>query len=775
MKNIHPAPLSLLIFGILHATSAVAKVPSYCPTYESNRSISNNQDDFSTLPVYITAENLYATYPTRGIYTGDVFIEQGQRTLKADQAEVTQTPVEGQLLPQRMITAEGNVVYTDSQFQLLSPRVQADVDKNDVDIGKSEYRFVDAPGRGVADSVQLRDGRYATMRHGDLTLCPPGDNSWSIKGTSITHDKENQVAEIWNAVFKIGPVPVFYSPYLQFPTSNQRRTGLLIPSVSYGKRNGTQLTIPYYWNIAPNVDATFTTQYISHRGVGVDTEVRYLAKPYGSGTVAFNFLPNDKIYKKESLVEGKDDNRWLFFWRHNALINQVWRFNADFTKVSDNQYFSDFNSIYGSQTDGYATQRFSLGYTDSHWDTSLSMRRFQVFNSNVTDIYKTMPQFDATYTLSDIYNFDFSTYFQASRFLNINDNEPSAWRLHVEPKVNYSIANNLGDIDVEAGVMMTHYDQDIPDNYRNPLLKSHASRIMPNFKIDGKMVFERDMTFFDHYTQTLEPRVQYRYMPYRDQSDIKNYDSVLLQSDYARLFGDSVYSGLDRIASANQVTTGLTTRIYDNNLIERFNASIGQVYYFTESRTGDINSPIDRNRDSGSLTWAFDSYWKFNDELSARGGVQYDTRIDEVALSNVILEYQKDESRLVQLSYRYVNKAYITALDLNRFTPYKQNISQAGIMASWPLTENILAVGAYYYDTQLKQSVDSFIGLQYYSCCWGINVTYGRRIDGWDKLHNQTTYDNKVSVNFELLGLSNSTTSARKLLNSGIIPYQKAF
>jgi LPS-assembly protein len=169
--------------------------------------------------------------------------------------------------------------------------------------------------------------------------------------------------------------------------------------------------------------------------------------------------------------------------------------------------------------------------------------------------------------------------------------------------------------------------------------------------MDGKLIFERDMALLaDGYTQTLEPRMQYLYVPYRDQSNIKNYDSSLLQSDYSGLFRDRTYGGLDRIASANQLTTGVTTRVYDDAAVERFNVSVGQIYYFTESRTGDDNINWEKDNKTGSLVWAGDTYWRMTDRWGLRGGVQYDTRLDNIANSSAAIEYRRDEDRMVQLT-----------------------------------------------------------------------------------------------------------------------------
>lgn len=442
---------------------------------------------------------------------------------------------------------------------------------------------------------------------------------------------------------------------------DKRRSGFLIPNAKYSTKNGVEFSLPYYWNIAPNFDATLTPHYMSKRGgVMWENEFRYLTKA-GAGLFEFDYLPSDKVYQDDHSSDS-NSRRWLFYWNHSGVIDQVWRLNADYTKVSDPDYFNDFSSKYGSSTDGYATQKFSAGYVNQNFDATVSTKQFQVFNRESSNSYAAQPQLDVNYYQNDVGPFDTHLYGQAVHFVNTNGNMPEATRVHFEPTINLPLSNGWGSINTEAKLLATHYQQSNLDNYNstnNADLKESVNRVMPQFKVDGKMVFERDLQ--EGFTQTLEPRMQYLYIPYRDQSQIGSYDSTLLQSDYSGLFRDRTYSGLDRIASANQLTTGVTSRVYDSAAVERFNISVGQIYYFTESRTGDDNINWENNDTTGSLVWAGDTYWRIADNWGLRGGIQYDTRLDNVATGNGTVEYRRDENRLIQLNYRYASPEYIQA------------------------------------------------------------------------------------------------------------------
>lgn len=572
-------------------------------------------------------------------------------------------------------------------------------------------------------------------------------------------------------------MPIFYSPYLQLPVGDKRRSGFLIPNAKYSTKNGAEFYLPYYWNIAPNFDATLTPHYMSKRGgVMWENEFRYLTKA-GTGLFEFDYLPSDKIYHDDHSNDS-NSRRWLFYWNHSGVVDQVWRFNADYTKVSDPDYFNDFSSKYGSSTDGYATQKLSAGYANQNFDATVSTKQFQVFDRDSSNAYSAEPQLDVNYYQNDVGPFDTHLYGQAVHFVNSNSKMPEATRLHLEPTINLPLSNGWGSINTEAKLLATHYQQSNLDSYNaanGTDYKDSVNRVMPQFKVDGKMVFERDMQ--ENYTQTLEPRMQYLYIPYRDQSKIGSYDSTLLQSDYSGLFRDRTYSGLDRIASANQVSTGITSRVYDAAAVERFNISVGQIYYFTEARTGDDNINWENNDTRGSLVWAGDTYWRITDDWGLRGGIQYDTRLDNVATSSGTVEYRRDENRLVQLNYRYASPEYIQATlpSYSTAKQYKDGISQVGMTASWPIVDRWAVVGAYYYDTNTRKSANQMLGVQYSSCCYAIRVGYERKINGWDNSSSESKYDNTFGFNIELRGLSsNYGLGTQQMLRSNILPYQSS-
>lgn len=789
MKKRIPTLLATMIATALYSQQGLAAdLASQCmlgiPSYDRPLV----QGDTNTLPVTITADNAKGNYPDDAVFSGNVDINQGNSRLQADEVQLHQKQPEGAAEPVRTVDALGNVHYDDNQVILKGPKAWSNLNTKDTNVWEGDYQMVGRQGRGKADLMKQRgENRYTILENGTFTSCLPGSDTWSVVGSEVIHDREEQVAEIWNARFKLGPVPVFYSPYLQLPVGDKRRSGFLIPNAKYSSSNYFEFYLPYYWNIAPNMDATITPHYIHKRGnIMWENEFRYLTQA-GTGLMELDYLPSDKVFEDEHPTEG-DRHRWLYFWQHAGVMDQVWRFNVNYTKVSDPYYFNDFTSKYGSSTDGYATQIFSAGYAVKNFDATVSTRQFQVFSSQNASTYGAEPQLDVNWYQNDVGPFDTRIYGQAVHFVNTNSDMPEATRLHIEPTINLPVSNDWASLDTEVKLMATHYQQDNLETYNTnngTNLEESVNRTLPQFKMDGKLVFERDMNWSEGYTQTLEPRAQYLYVPYRDQSKINNYDSSLLQSDYSGLFRDRTYGGLDRIASANQVTTGVTTRVYDDASVERFNASVGQIYYFTESRTGDDNINWEKENKTGSLVWAGDTYWRMTDRWGLRGGVQYDTRLDNIANSTASIEYRRDEDRLVQLNYRYASAEYIQATlpknnDQNsinywKLPQYSDGISQVGAVASWPIADRWSIVGAYYFDTNQSKAADQMLGLQYSSCCYAIRVGYERKLNGWDVDKNQSEYDNVIGFNIELRGLSsNYGLGTQQMLRSPILPYRSS-
>jgi len=770
--------ISLSILTALYSADSAADLAKRClygVPHFTGEVVSGNPND---LPVYIEADQAEITQPRSGIYKGNVDVKQGNRHLQSAEVEVQQQGSGDNV--QRYAFARGGFDYRDNQINLLGDDAKIHLNTKDTDVRNAHYQLVDRQGRGSAESVELRDD-YRVMKNATFTSCLQDDHSWSIYADEMRQHVKEEYAEMWHARFKVQGVPVFYTPYLQLPIGDRRRSGLLIPTLGHGSRDGSFYAQPVYWNIAPNLDATLTPKYMSRRGWQLNSEFRYLTT-LGEGQIAGEYLGDDRLKDYDS----ENRKRHLFYWKHNAAFARDWRLDLNYTKVSDKRYFNDFDSAYGSSTDGYADQTGRIAYYQPNYNIAMFVKQFQIFDEVVIGPYRALPQIDFNYYQNGLFGnrVDFKLFSQAVRFDNDSAQMPTAWRFHGEPSVNTTLSNRYGSMNLEAKLYATQYQQKKGRSDKAEDVESSVNRILPQLKIDLQSVLASNQTFISGYTQTLEPRAQYLFRPYKDQSNIGSklnsqylgfgYDSSLLQQDYFSLFNSRRYSGLDRIASANQVTLGGTSRFFDENKEERFNIAVGQTYYLEPSR-------IDENRDNrtegSSSSWAIEANWKINDLMRWRGGYQYDPQLGQVSLANTGIEYNPTKNNVVQLSYRYASKEYINQNLTAEANRYNQDIKQLGVQVGWELSDHWAIAGRYYQDLALKKPVEQYLGVQYNTCCWSVGVGARRYVTSRQNQKNDDIfYDHGIGVTFELRGFSHDhKTGIENMMKKGKLPYLQAF
>ncbi|WP_290521329.1 LPS assembly protein LptD [Aggregatibacter sp. oral taxon 458] len=770
--------ISLSILTALYSAESMADLAKQClygVPHFTGEVVSGNPND---LPVYIEADQAEITQPRSGIYKGNVDVKQGNRHLQSAEVEVQQQGSGDNV--QRYAFARGGFDYRDNQINLLGDDAKIHLNTKDTDVRNAHYQLVDRQGRGSAESVELRDD-YRVMKNATFTSCLQDDHSWSIYADEMRQHVKEEYAEMWHARFKVQGVPVFYTPYLQLPIGDRRRSGLLIPTLGHGSRDGSFYAQPVYWNIAPNLDATLTPKYMSRRGWQLNSEFRYLTT-LGEGQIAGEYLGDDRLKDYDS----ENRKRHLFYWKHNAAFARDWRLDLNYTKVSDKRYFNDFDSAYGSSTDGYADQTGRIAYYQPNYNIAMFVKQFQIFDEVVIGPYRALPQIDFNYYQNGLFGnkVDFKLFSQAVRFDNDSAQMPTAWRFHGEPSVNTTLSNRYGSMNLEAKLYATQYQQKKGRSDKAEDVESSVNRILPQLKIDLQSVLASNQTFISGYTQTLEPRAQYLFRPYKDQSNIGSklnsqylgfgYDSSLLQQDYFSLFNSRRYSGLDRIASANQVTLGGTSRFFDENKEERFNIAVGQTYYLEPSR-------IDENRDNrtegSSSSWAIEANWKINDLMRWRGGYQYDPQLGQVSLANTGIEYNPTKNNVVQLNYRYASKEYINQNLTAEANRYNQDIKQLGVQVGWELSDHWAIAGRYYQDLALKKPVEQYLGVQYNTCCWSVGVGARRYVTSRQNQKNDDIfYDHGIGVTFELRGFSHDhKTGIENMMKKGKLPYLQAF
>ncbi len=702
--------------------------------------------DSNQEPINIEADSLEAINGQSATYKGDVVMVQGRKTITADNVTLHQQ--------ENIVVAEGNVVMNDGEIRAVSDKVTNNITKDELTLENTQYEFLCTPGRGDAVFISKTGKKLYEVEDGSITSCPEGDNSWRFLASDMEIDPEKEIATLYNSRVEVQNVPIFYLPYMQMPIGDTRKTGVLRPSASLGSKNGFEFDLPVYWNLAENYDLLTNFNYMQNRGLQLKGNFRYLTDS-SRGQLRAEVLGEDKKFVDKGA-------RWATQFENSTKFNSHWGLKVDYSQVSDIQYFTDLDSSLGNRSDGQLLQEGTLTYRTANWDTALRVRDFQILVEN-SQPYQLAPQFEANYYLPNFYgdlNFDLISHI--SHFTVNDDDKPEATRVHIEPGITLPLATTWGTWTTEARYLSTYYDQDI----RNPVKDSDGSirpledtvfRNIPQFRTHAGLVLERDTAFVKDYTQTLEPQVQYLYVPEVDQSGIYEYDTTLLQTDYYGLFRTRKFSGVDKIAAANQISYGATSRLFDASNKERLAVSFGQIYYLDAGTKNPSNSTNDNL--SNYSAWAVETDFNYNDKVFYRGGIQYDIDSSQVSVGNSALEYRVGGD-YIQANYRYVTKEYIesTVNFSNIDSITRRGISQLGLLGGYRFNPSWIVKGQYFYDTTENVSMEWLAQIQYESDCWYLGFDFSNQLRSWENgIGNDPVFEQNFRVNFGITGLGGST------------------
>lgn len=735
-------------------------------------------DNSKQLPVNVDADTLQGTSGDKATYTGNVVVTQGHKRITADNVTYHQK--------ENVVVAKGNVNFSDGLIKSVSDKATNNLTDNQFTLSNTQYHFLCQPGRGKAVYVSNTGKALYQIDDGSITSCPDGNDAWRLRATSIDIDNNDEEATFYNPRFEIQHVPVFYLPYLTVPIGKTRKTGFLYPSINYGSSDGLTETVPVYWNLAPDYDLLTTFKNMQERGTQLNSKFRYLTS-FGAGTINTEFLPDDKKYPEKG-------NRWGVQYTHSGIYDENWKFDIDYSKVSDDDYFSDVSSSIGTRSDGQLIQEGEATYRSDNWDASILTRSFQVLNEN-SQPYKLLPQLSFNYYQPQaVKHFDFDMKTELSNFTTQQQYEPSATRLHIEPGITLPMSNTWGTWVTKLRLPTTYYYQSFDQNDVTQLntdtssnngedytLRHNVFRVLPEFSSNATMVLESNQKYFGEYTQTLEPQIKYVYIPDRNQNDIYRYDTTNLETDYYGLFRTRKNSGYDRIQGTNQVSYGATSRFFDEDYVERMNVAFGQILYLNKG----LRSPTDTNSTNPSSwsAWAMQADFNYNDDWFYHGSIQYDADVSKLQLGSSTLEYRFNGGYL-QSSYRYVSYDYISKTvsgyndsnTIDAVTP--DGISQAGLLGSYQLSRKWSAVGQYFYDLTTDNKLEWVAGLKYTSDCWYIAFNYSNRLKNWQDGSTETTsvinypnitpnYENNFGINFGIIGFGTSVGSSTSALIDG--------
>ncbi len=722
---------------------------SHCPSSLGIPARPIIKDKLLADDILITADEAELVDEGISDLTGKVEITQDQQQIQSDRVLYDKTNNSADL--------SGNVKYWDNALFLDSDKAHVEMNDNTGTFTNTDYRIIDNRGRGQAKTLEYVSGISTTLHNVDFSTCQPEDNFWKLKADKIKLDHIDEVGSARNVVLKIKDVPVFYTPYISFPLSDKRKSGFLSPSVGTSNQYGFETRTPYYWNIAPNMDATITPRVLTDSGLMLMTEYRYMFSR-GSGEVNFEYLANDSNFN--------DEDRNLFGLRHEQSFLDTGNLFLTYNRVSDNEYFEDFGTNIEITSTRFLEQRAQATYYGSWWDASLMLQNFQTVDRSLPTTsrpFKRLPQihFNAYSPYNNKqFNFGFESqfsYFDRSDSSGISTDD-NAYRIDLYPYVSYPIRSMAGYIEPKIGVRYTQYSIENPSNF-----DSSPSRTSPILSVDSGLFFERNTNLFGNaFIQTLEPQAYYLYIPEDEQDNLPIFDTGVYDFTYYSLFRENRFSGVDRLGDANQFTLALTSRFINHDTGDELGyVRFGQIYYIDDRETtftnlvnrGESSSPI-----VSELQFNLYQNWKVRTEY------QWDPDQNRTQKLTGQVQYNSGDGKVLNLAYRvrHDQQQFITS----RFP----SIEQSDISFRWPLNHKWNVVGRWNHAVPENRSIEMFGGVEYQDCCWGVRAVARRYLT--DITGEQQT---GIFLQFELKGLAGVGKKTSEFLKQNIRGYDSEF
>lgn len=637
------------------------------------------------------------------------------------------------------VEADGDVTYDEPLLNITGTDGKFWLDEHRGELFGTRFRFYERHGRGDAKKAYVLEPGVTRFKKVKYTTCPDGSNTWGVWATKVQLDTNTGVGEAHDARLTIKDVPVLYTPYLSFPIDDRRKTGLLIPSFGSSDNSGAELKTPFYWNIAPNYDATITPRYLSDRGTQLNTEFRFLQRKQ-EGSVRYEFLNKDKV---------TDDRRTRISIFDNMRFTRNLTAKIDYDRVSDKNYLNDLGDSLSLASITYLRRTGSVDYTTNWWRSSIQVDDYQTVDETIAEQnrpYQRLPRltFDAVTPPNDP-GLEAQWLSEAVRF--DANKRVTADRLDLWPSVSWPYRGTAFDVTPKIGVRYTAYElNDQPAGQ-----SGNPTRTVPVLSLDNKLYLERDLSIIGHsYTQTLEPRLFYLYAKGENQQNLPLFDTSQPTFSYRELFEENRFNGADRMGDANQAALALTTRLVDPNTgAEKLHASIGQLYYFANRNvTIDNTAPQTESESNitGELELALSRSW------TGKADFIWDTHDSNTKRANARIQYHPGFRKIANLSYRYLNG--------------EQNQIDASVL--WPLSPSWQAVGRWYYDIGDKQKLETLAGIEYDSCCWGLRFVVRDYVD------STSNTDNRVYMaQIVLKGLATFGSKIESVLEDGILGYSE--
>jgi LPS-assembly protein len=801
-----PLPLAVLSLALLHAHGALAQDAALDAPLILKRTPQLTeiipQTERGQLPSFVDGDRISGRPDLETVIEGNASLRRGDTVIRADRLEYYQ--------PEDLAKATGNVHVNQAGNVYEGPELQLKLETFEGFFNKVHYRFLATGGQGDAERIDFVDNNVSVARQATYTTCRREDfpgwmPAWLLSAATLTTDTEENVGVATNARLSFMGISTPPFPSLSFPLSNDRKSGLLPPTIGIDSVNGIDITMPYYWNIAPNRDATFYPELMSKRGVNLGNEFRYLEDKY-QGEVRLDYMPSDTLPKSRyddalrTYLNGVSNgsastvaptlpgssSRWGI-WTHHQQTFDAAPLGLDalsgalnINRVSDNDYWRDFTRT-PSLTQRLLSNDATLNWVKGDWSGAIQAQSYQTLQYDLAPIippYDKLPQITANYNKYDWHGFDVTLNTDYTRFHAdpIEQGQPNGDRVFAKAAISRPFLTPGTFVIPKLMLNATGYQFD--GALANGA--TSATRVLPTFSLDSGMVFERDASFFGRaFRQTLEPRAFYVYTPYRDQSLLPNYDSAANDFNFATVYTENAFSGNDRISDTNVLTLGVTSRLIDPDTgAEAARFGIAQRLRFSDQRVtlpaaaGQAATQPVTDRASDLLLGA---QINWTPKWSLDTTIQYNPDDHTSSRNAITARYNPSQYHNLTASYRYQANSSPAVIDGDK---------SFDVSWQWPLNDlwgdkgkdlgpgrgqgggRWYSVGRLNYSMLDRKLTDGVIGVEYDGCCWIGRVVLERITTG------QITASTRLMFQIEFVGFASVGSSPLRTLTTNIQRYQ---
>ena len=697
----------LFVFFLLKNTILIAE--------EKTMDISSPSQNLTEDSVLIEGDSLESILDRKLRATGNASILKGNQSITADFIEYDQISEE--------LYAKGEIKITTPDLELKGSELEMSLAENTgsvanasfvANINENSTSKFNKELRGTATKIFLEGEDKKKLEFAKITTCEAGQNEWFITSNETVIDQSSGNIKAKDAVLSLKGIPIMYSPYVDFSTTSQRRSGWLLPTAGTTTTSGFETSIPYYFNLSPTYDATLTSRYMEKRGLQFDGEFRYMKENF-EGTSQIQYLNKDN--------ESDIDNRYLLDINHKHNFGHGFTGTIEYEKVKsgDNNYFADMSTSIAVTSQVSLRQTAHLDYqkTDDLSDIKASLKVQEFQNLTSASPYELKPSFNLSFKRDWEDNEDQSLFLQTdANFMydqfdtgnNAAKNIATGSRISSTPSVSFPVEASFGYLKPKLMANLRHYDLDDAQT-------SQKSLAVPTVSLDSGLYLDRPFELSGYsFIQTLEPRVFYTYTPYEDQTEIPMFDTSLNELNSTTIFQENQFSGQDRVMDTNAITTALTTRILDDSGYDWALLTMAQRFYLSDRKVLDETQFDGSSYKGDKSDFLVSAQANLTKSLRLTSEYEYNFSEDTTNKFTASGRFTPEPGKVFNASYRQVLNPSSGVYDVKQYL----------LSTQWPLSSGWSALASYNYDLYKKQDIESMIGAEYDAGCWSAQMMLHR-------------------------------------------------